>query len=145
MGKVSHLHVCVTGCHDREFLKSSLSSLPSSLSALDPWCFSVGLCGDILTVLTNWLWPSPLGPRWLTVLLLPSTDGIGLVPRKTSLVLCVLRVPTIFFLTVDRFNSRRKSNFLVHTEKLREHWMFYIPGVTKYCYLSLGGDAGEPN
>ena len=145
MGKVSHLHVCVTGCHDREFL------YPSVLS------FLFSLCSGPMMFLCRSLWwhshrpnkltltLSSLGPRWLTVLLLPSADGIGLVPRKTSLVLCVLRVPTIFFLTVDRFNSRRKSNFLVHTEKLREHWMFYIPGVTKYCYLSLGGDAGEPD
>ena len=60
--------------------------------------------------------------------------------EKTSLVLCVLRVPTIFFLTVDRSNSRRKFNFLVHTRKIERILnllLYSCYNVTKYCYLSL--------
>ena len=97
------------------------------------------------------LWPSrpplsTLGPRWLTGLLLRHRDWPH--SEKTSLVLCVLRVPTIFFLTVDRSNSRRKFNFLVHTRKIERILnlsLYSCYNVTKYCYLSLRDDAGEPD
>ena len=142
--------VWVTGYHDRGSLGQSLSSLLLSLLSSG---FSVGLRGDILTILTNWLSDPPVR---LSPLLVPDDWQASSLRRhrdwphseKTSLVLCVLRVPTIFFLTVDRSNSRRKFNFLVHTRKIERilNLLLYSwQNVTKYCYLSLRDDAGEPD
>lgn len=134
--------VRVTGYHDRGSLDPSLSSL--LLSVLSSW-FSVGLRGDILTILTNWLCDPPLLPSlhsWSPMTDKPPPPQTQDWPHseKTSLVLCVLRVPTIFFLTVDRSNSRRKFNFLVHTRKIERILnllLYSCYNVTKYCYLSL--------